>query len=126
MRKVLTADTAQFPGFNSTSILDGNMEYGIGWGVAFVEALKAAGKTFTRASFLKILTSTTFSQTPSLTPLRYTTSDHQGLNGGYLTRVTSGTALTTVDGKIYTTDSSPSGVVTSAKKLSSGIPSWLK
>jgi hypothetical protein len=94
--------------------------------VAFVEALKAAGKTFTRASFLKILTSTTFSQTPSLTPLRYTASDHQGLNGGYVTRVTSATTVTPIDGKIYTTDSSPSGRVTSAKKLSSGIPSWLK
>jgi len=35
-------------------------------GVLFVEALKAAGKTFTRASFLKTLTHTTFSQTPSL------------------------------------------------------------
>jgi ABC-type branched-subunit amino acid transport system substrate-binding protein len=126
MRKVLTADKAQFPGFSATTTLDGNMEYGIGWGVAFVEALKAAGKTFTRASFLKTLDNTTFSQTPSLTPLRYTTEDHQGLNGGFLTSVTSATAVVPITGKIYTTDSTPSGPVVSAKKLSTGIPAWLK
>jgi hypothetical protein len=126
MRKVLTADKAQFPGFNATTTMDGNMEYGIGWGVAFVEALKAAGKTFTRASFLKTLTSTTFSQTPSLTPLRYTSTDHQGLNGGFLTTVTSSTAVKAITGKIFTTDSTPSGPVVAAKKVSTGIPSWLK
>ncbi|HUY17382.1 MAG TPA: ABC transporter substrate-binding protein [Acidimicrobiales bacterium] len=126
MRKVLTADTSQFPGFSSTTTLDGNMEYGIGWGVAFVEALRATGKNITRASFLKILTSTTFSQTPSLTPLRYTTADHQGLNGGYLVTVTSATSAKPIDGKIYTTDSTSTGPVVSASRLSSGIPSWLK
>jgi branched-chain amino acid transport system substrate-binding protein len=126
MRKVLTADKAQFPGFSATTTMDGNMEYGIGWGVAFVEALKAAGKTFTRASFLKTLTSTTFSQTPGLTPLRYTASDHQGLNGGFLTTVTSSTAVKAITGKIFTTDSTSKGPVVAAKKLSTGIPSWLK
>ena len=126
MRKVLTADTSQFPGFSSTTTLDGNMEYGISWGVAFVEALKAAGKTFTRASFLKTLNSTTFSQTPSLTPLKYSSLDHQGLNGGYVTTITSASTATPVTGKIYTTDSTPGGPVIPAKKLSTGIPSWLK
>ena len=126
MRKVLTADKAQFPGFNATTTMDGNMEYGIGWGVAFVEALKAAGKTFTRASFLKTLTSTTFSQTPGLTPLRYTTTNHQGLNGGFLTTVTSSTAVKAITGKIFTTDSTAGGPVVAAKKVSTGIPSWLK
>ena len=126
MRKVLSADKADFPTFTSTTPLDGNMAYGIGWGVAFVEALKAAGKTFTRASFLKLLTSTTFSQTPSLTPLRYSASNHQGLNGGYLTTVSSATATTPIDGKIYTTDSTSTGPVVLANKLSSGIPGWLK
>ena len=67
------------------------MAYGIGWGVSFVEALKAAGKNFTRASFLKTLTTTTFSQTPALLPLRYSSANHQGLNGGYLDTVTSDT-----------------------------------
>ncbi len=124
--KVLLKDRTDFPSFTGATPLDGNMVYGVGWGVAFVEALKAAGKNFTRASFLKTLTSTTFSQTPSLTPLRYTSNDHQGLNGGYLIQVNSATSTTAVDGKIYVTDSTPNGPVRNATKLSSGIPSWLK
>jgi branched-chain amino acid transport system substrate-binding protein len=126
MRKVLTADPSQFPGFSSTTTLDGNMEYGVGWGVAFVEALKAAGRNFTRASFLKVLDSTTFSQTPALLPLRYTATDHQGLNGGYLVTVTSSTSVKTITGTIYQTDSTPGGPVTVATKKSTGIPTWLK
>jgi branched-chain amino acid transport system substrate-binding protein len=126
MRKVLGADKADFPGFSSTTTLDGNMAYGVGFGVAFVEALKATGANFTRASFLKTLTHTTFTQTPSLVPLQYTPSNHQGLNGGYLTTITSATATAALDGKVYTTDSTPNGPVVSAKRLSSGIPSWLK
>ena len=127
MDKVLLADKADFPNFTATSPITGNMAYGVGFGVAFVEALKAAGKTFTRASFLKTLTSTTFSQTPSLVPLRYTPTNHQGLNGGYLTTVISASALKALDGKVYVTDSSSANNVRSAPKLSSGtIPAWLK
>jgi ABC-type branched-subunit amino acid transport system substrate-binding protein len=126
MRKVLTADKADFPGFSSTTTLDGNMAYGIGWGVLFVEALKAAGKTFTRASFLKTLTHTTFSQTPSLTPVHYTTGNHQGLNGGELDTIVSATQTKALNGTIYTTDSTATGPIVKATKLSTGIPSWLK
>jgi branched-chain amino acid transport system substrate-binding protein len=124
--KVLGRDKADFPTFTSTTPLDGNMAYGVAWGVAFVEALKAAGKNFTRASFLKTLTSTTFNQTPSLVPLRYTPNNHQGLNGGYLVTVTSATSTQALDGKVWVTDSTPNGPVTAAKKMSTGIPSWLK
>jgi len=126
MRKVLGADSTDFPGFSSSTALDGNMEYGAAFGVAFVEALKAAGATFTRASFLKILTSMTFSQTPSLVPLSYTSTNHQGLNGGYLDTITSATQAQAINGTVYTTDSTSTGPVVKAAKLSTGIPSWLK
>ncbi|MDE3065557.1 MAG: ABC transporter substrate-binding protein [Acidobacteriota bacterium] len=126
MVKVLLRDKADFPNFTATTPLTGNMENGIGWGVSFVEALKAAGKTFTRASFLKVLNKTTFNQTPALIPLRYTATDHQGLNGGYLTTVISATQLKPLDGQVYTTDSTTTGPVIKAKKLSAGIPGWLK
>ena len=121
-----TLMTKYYPGFTSATPLDGNMEYGISWGVAFVEALKAAGRNFTRASFLKTLTSTTFTQTPSLLPLRYTAGDHQGLDGGYLTSVTSATAVTPLTGTVYQTNSAPSGPVTVTAKSSAAIPTWLK
>ena len=64
-RKILLADPSfdtQF-GFTSTSPLDGNESYGIGWGVSFAEALRAAGPNFTRASFVAAMLKTTF-QTP--------------------------------------------------------------
>ena len=125
LRKVLTADKTDFPGFSATTTLDGNMSYGAAFGVAFVEALKATGKNLTRASFLKVLTTMNFTQTPSLVPLTYTRSNHQGLNGGCITTVVSATAMKPVTGTVYTTDSS-SGPVTVAKKLSAGIPSWLR
>jgi branched-chain amino acid transport system substrate-binding protein len=124
--KVLTADQTDFPGFGPNSIITGNMANGIGWGVSFAEALRAAGKNFTRASFMKTLTSTTFRQTPSLTPLRYTPGNHQGLNGGYLTIVKSATALAPLNGQVFTTDATNSGPIKPATSLSSGIPSWLK
>ncbi|MFY9782225.1 MAG: ABC transporter substrate-binding protein [Acidimicrobiales bacterium] len=127
MKKVLEADSSEIPGgFTSTTVLNGNMEYGVAWGVAFVEALKAAGRNFTRASFLKTLDSTTFSQTPALLPLRYTAQDHQGLNGGYLVTVTSATSVSTITGTIYQTDSTSGGPITVATKRSTGIPTWLK
>ncbi len=124
--KVLTADQTDFPGFGANSVITGNMANGIGWGVSFVEALKAAGKNFTRASFLNTLTHTTFSQTPSLTPLRYTPGNHQGLNGGFLTVVKSATTLAPINGQVFTTDATNSGPIKPATSLSSGIPSWLK
>jgi ABC-type branched-subunit amino acid transport system substrate-binding protein len=124
--KVIEADPTDFPGFTSTSVLNGNIAYGAAYGVAFVEALKATGQNLTRASFLKTLQSVTFSQTPSLVPLRYTTSNHQGLNGGYLTTVISDSAMKPLTGTVYTADSSTDGRVTVASALSHGIPSWLK
>ena len=124
--KVIKADPADFPGFTSASVLNGNIAYGAAYGVAFVEALKATGKNLTRAGFLHTLQTTVFSQTPSLAPLSYTASNHQGLNGGYLTTVTSDSAQKPITGTVYTTDSSTTGAVIVAKKLSTGIPAWLK
>jgi hypothetical protein len=118
--------TSYYPGFTSATTLDANMEYGIGWAVAFVEALKDAGRNFTRASFLKTLTSKTFTQTPSLLPLRYTAGDHQGLNGGELVSVTSATSWSPITGTVYSGNSAASGPVTVTAKSSATIPSWLK
>jgi ABC-type branched-subunit amino acid transport system substrate-binding protein len=127
IRKVMTADDPEFTSAKfANSVINGNVAYGAAVAVSFVEALKAAGKNFTRASFLKTLDSTNFTQTPSLTPLRYTASNHQGLNGGYLTTVISDTAEKTLTGTIYTTESSNTTPVTVAKSRSAGIPAWLK
>lgn len=113
---------------NST-ILNGNEAYGIGWGVAFVEALKAAGKTFTRATFLKDLLKTTF-QTPGLTLLKYSAANHEGLEGGYVTKIlnTQETEPATgVDGNkdVWVTTGVKGAKITKSTKLSTSVPSWL-
>jgi branched-chain amino acid transport system substrate-binding protein len=124
-RKVLLADPTDFPGFTSTTPIDGNMAYGIGWGVSFVEALRAEGKNVTQAGYVATLLKTVF-QTPALTPLKYTKSNHQGLLGGYIDSVTSDTATTAVGNKtVYVTTSAATSKVTVTHKVSTKVPSWL-
>jgi len=125
-RKVLLADPADFPGFTATTPMDGNMAYGIGWGVSFVEALRAEGKNVTRAGFVATLLKTTF-QTPALTPLKYSKSNHEGLLGGYVDTVTSQTATTAVAGKtVYVTTPTTSSKVVVTHKVSTSVPAWLQ
>jgi branched-chain amino acid transport system substrate-binding protein len=127
IRKVMTADDSEFASAKfADGVINGNIAYGAAVAVSFVEALKAAGRNLTRASFEKALNSTNFTQTPSLVPLRYTSNNHQGLNGGYLTTVISDTAEKTLTGTIYTTESSNTAPVVVAKSHSAGIPAWLK
>lgn len=123
--KVLEADHADFPGFKASTPIDGNMAYGIAWGVAFVEALKAAGSSFTQASFVHLLQTSSFKQTPSLTPLAYTASNHQGLLGGYVIKIASPTSTSILNATVYNADSGANDTVTKATVLSSGMPSWL-
>jgi ABC-type branched-subunit amino acid transport system substrate-binding protein len=126
MYKVMEADKADFPKFTAKSPLDGNMEYGIGWGVSFVEALRAAGRNLTRASFVKTLLTTTF-QTPAIVPLQFSAANHQGLHGGYIAKIKSVTQTEVVaPGTVYTTDSTKAGKVVVTRMLSSGIPAWLR
>ena len=126
MKKVLTADDPEFTSASyADGVLNGNNYYGASYAVSFVEALKAAGRNLTRAGFLHVLQTTTFTQTPSLVPLRYTANDHQGLNGGYMTTVISDSAEKVLTGTVYTTDSSNTGPVVVAKARSAGIPAWL-
>ncbi len=133
MYKVLEADSCNscdFPGFSASTPLNGNMAYGIGWGVSFVEALKAAGASFTRTSFVSTLLKTSF-QTPALTLLKYSTANHQGLQGGYVTEIKSITQTEPapgVDGNkaVYVTPGTKGSKITKSTKLSTSVPSWLQ
>jgi branched-chain amino acid transport system substrate-binding protein len=126
MYKVLEADKTDFKGFKASTPLDGNMEYGIGFGVSFVEALRAAGPNFTRTTFLHTLLTTTF-DTPAVVPLAYSNANHQGLQGGFVVLIKNGTQSEALPpGTIYTTTSTKLSPVVTAQKLSSGIPAWLR
>jgi branched-chain amino acid transport system substrate-binding protein len=118
----------------SSTLLNGNEAIGIAEGVAFVEALHAAGKTFSRASFVADLLKDTF-ETPGLTPLRYTAANHQGLTGGYVS-VVSATGTTTgatspahgVDGskEVFVTTGTKGAPITHTTKVSTSVPTWLR
>jgi ABC-type branched-subunit amino acid transport system substrate-binding protein len=131
LRKVLLADKADFSTFTASSVLTGNEFYGAGYAIAFVEALKAEGKTVTRAGFLKSLKSTTFS-TPAITPLKYSSSNHQGLLGGVIATVApNGTSAPTLvvepNTTVFSTTNTKSSPIKVSTKLAiTPIPSWLK
>jgi ABC-type branched-subunit amino acid transport system substrate-binding protein len=118
---------------NST-LLNGNEAVGIAEGVAFVEALHAAGKNPTRASFVSALLHTTF-KTPGLTPLHYTAANHQGLVGGYVSIISATGATTgatskapgaTGGGRVYVTTGMKGAKILLTTKVSTAVPSWLK
>jgi ABC-type branched-subunit amino acid transport system substrate-binding protein len=131
MHKVLEADPQPkyWGTVTNSTVLNGNEAYGIGWGVAFVEALKAAGKTFTRASFVKTLLSTSF-QTPALTLLKFSTANHEGLEGGYVSEIKNTTESEPAPGTdgnkaVYVTLGTKGAKITKSTKLSTSVPGWL-
>ncbi len=125
MYKVIEGDPSDFPGFTSKTPLNGNEEYGIGFGVSFVEALRAAGPNFTRTSFVHTLLTTSF-DTPCVVPLAYANNNHQGFEGGFVAKVKSTTQTEVVAPlKVYTTTSAKLSPVVQTHDLTSGIPSWL-
>ncbi len=131
IRQVLSADKADFPTFNASSILTGNELYGVGYAVAFAETLKAEGRNVTRAGFVKTLESATLSD-PSITPLQYSKSNHQGLQGGVIAKIAANGSSAPVvadltNTTVFTTgNSAASPLKTSTKLTISPIPSWLK
>jgi ABC-type branched-subunit amino acid transport system substrate-binding protein len=131
LRKVLLADKTDFPSFTSSSIITGNELYGAGYAVAFAETLKAEGKNVTRAGFVKTLMSQTL-DTPAITPLKYSATNHQGLTGGVIATIAANGANAPVKAvepntDVFTTGNSKASPITTTTKLNiTPIPSWLK
>jgi branched-chain amino acid transport system substrate-binding protein len=138
IKKVIAADkTAQtdFPNYftgANAGLLDGNMQYGAGYAVAFVEALKSLGKHVTRAGLVKALTTGKFA-TPSLTPLKYTKGQHQGLQGGSMATIAPNPNPANppqwadlIGNAEYTTGDYANTSVTVSKQKVTPIPGWLK
>jgi ABC-type branched-subunit amino acid transport system substrate-binding protein len=133
IRKVLRADTVDasyFPGLTATSPLNGNEFYGAGWAVAFVEALQSLGKNVTRAGFVKAMLTTKF-ETPAITPLKYSATNHQGMQGGTPAIIAYNggkvpTKALELGSNVFTTGQSKSSPIVSSPFIIDPIPSWLK
>ncbi len=88
---------------------DGNVLYGMAQAYTFVQAMKAAGRNPTRASYVKVLETTKLSGGPGLAPFGFSSSNHLGYLGVQVARIAAdGTETTT--GPVYT--SSDSGPIT--------------
>lgn len=126
--KVLLADKADFPTLTSKSVISANMQYGAAWGVAFLQVLKQLnGATPTRQSVVAAMLTQNGFVTPALVPLDYTSSNHQGLNGGYVIKISSKTDTMVANQQIYTTGDGPlssSPLVKVTGKVAP-IPTWL-
>jgi hypothetical protein len=103
---------------------DGNVLYGMAQAYTFVQAVKAAGRNPTRASFIKALETTRLSGGPGLAPFGYSSNNHLGYLGVQVATIAAdGTQSTT--GPVYT--SSDSGPITQyngspSSPPASGIP----
>lgn len=86
---------------------DGNVLYGMAQAYTLAQALKAAGRNPTRASFVKSLETTKLSGGPGLAPLGFSSSNHLGFLGVQVATIAAdGTERTA--GPVYTSsDSGP-------------------
>ncbi len=139
LRRLIAADKNSktwFPNYFKgpfSNILDGNMIYGASIGAAFVEALHGLGRNgVTRAGIVKAMMNTHFA-TPSLTPLSYSKTNHQGLQGGSLARIVANTdptqaprAAVLLGNAEYTTGDSANQPIIVRKQQVLPIPGYLK
>lgn len=103
---------------------DGNVLYGMAQAYTLVQAMKAAGRNPTRASFVKSIETTKLSGGPGFVPLRFSSSNHLGFLGVQVTLI-AGDGTVTTTGPVYT--SSDTGPITPfngspASPPTSGIP----
>ena len=98
---------------------DGNVLYGMVQAYTLVQAMKAAGRNPTRASFVKALESTPLTGGPGLAPFGFSSTNHLGYLGVQVVTIAAdGTQSTT--GPVYT--SSDSGPITQYSGSASSPP----
>ncbi len=125
--KVILNDSADFPKFKSSSILTGNMQYGAGWAVTFLQLVKAMGSSVTQNNAIHTLETQGASfATPAVTSLTYSSSDHQGLNGGVIVQVKSVTTTAPLKvNSVYTTTDAAGSSLNSKTYKNAAVPNWL-
>jgi ABC-type branched-subunit amino acid transport system substrate-binding protein len=88
---------------------DGNVLYGEAAAYAFVQAMTKAGKNPTRADLVSAINAG-LPQGPAVAPYAYSATDHDGITGAYIGVIKNGALVQ--QGPVYTTDTSPTGAVT--------------
>jgi len=110
--------------YDAKAPFDGNVVYGEAVAYAFVQAMLKAGKNPTRAALVSAINSG-LPQGPLVAPYAYGSANHAGATGAYIGVIKNG--LIVQEGSVLTTDTSPSGPVTTSTATlqqapASGVP----
>jgi ABC-type branched-subunit amino acid transport system substrate-binding protein len=111
--------------YDAKAPFDGNVLYGMAAAYTFVQAMLKAGRNPTRADLVSAINAG-LPQGPAIAPYAYSSSDHDGITGAYIGVIKNG--VIAPKGPVMTTDTSPSGAVTTFSGAeqaapASGIPS---
>jgi ABC-type branched-subunit amino acid transport system substrate-binding protein len=111
--------------YDASRPFDGNALYGMSAAYAFVQAMLKAGRNPTRADLVSAVNGG-LPQGPAVAPYAYSSSDHDGITGAYIAVIKNGVIVP--KGPVMTTDTSPSGAVTTFSGAeqtapASGVPS---
>jgi len=104
---------------------DGNVEYGMAVGYAFVQAMFQAGRNPTRQDLVDAINKG-LPQGSLVAPYAYSATNHDGVTGAYMGIVRSG--VLKPQGSVLVTDTSPTGAITpfsgtAPTAPASGVPS---
>jgi branched-chain amino acid transport system substrate-binding protein len=111
--------------YDAKEPLDGNFFYGMSVAYTFVEAMLKAGRNPTRADLVSAINAG-LPQGPMVAPFAYSSTDHDGVTGGYIGIIQNGVVVQ--KGSVMVTDTSSTGAVTDYTGTqppppASGIPS---
>jgi len=111
--------------YDAKEPLDGNFLYGMAVAYTFVEAMFKAGRNPTRADLVAAINGG-LPQGPMVAPFAFSSTDHDGVTGGYIGIIQNGAVVQ--KGSVMVTDTSATGAVTPytgslQSPPASGIPS---
>jgi branched-chain amino acid transport system substrate-binding protein len=89
--------------------LDGNVEYGLAVGYAFVQAMLKAGRNPTRQDLVNAINAG-IGQGPVVAPYAYSATNHNGVTGAYLGIIDNG--VLKPQGSVLVTDATAGGAIT--------------
>jgi branched-chain amino acid transport system substrate-binding protein len=111
--------------YDAKEPLDGNFFYGMSVAYTFVQAMFKAGRNPTRADLVTAVNGG-LPQGPMVAPFAYSSTDHDGVTGGYIGIIQNGVVVQ--KGSVMVTDTTSTGAVTpytgsQQSPPASGIPS---
>jgi ABC-type branched-subunit amino acid transport system substrate-binding protein len=125
LRHVFSQSYSALPGYSATKPLDPNWQYGAAFAVAFLEALKTTGASPTQAGIIAAMKTTAFA-TPGIATLKYSATNHQGLNAGLMAVVASSTTISEPTHTVYTTTDAAASTITTVPYKVAAIPTYIK